>query len=242
MKTVLLECGHTVDAPDCVDAGNVTACDKCTPPDSAPGVNRKIVGVICQMLGSLTPDDYEEVLSEHRRLVRYLDVLINGEEGAARQASLCDLVGQIAKMLASNELSRREKLPPLYDAPLCCEAKRTEHGTWMQGTGRSVACEIAFDAMRAVGIRSDNDWQRGSIILAISDRVNGTLDYVSQSQNADPTVIKNIEALLEKWKAEDDLVWRVVLENLDDKTMNAAYDIRAAISSRRSELVNAVTP
>jgi hypothetical protein len=36
--------------------------------------------------------DYEEVLAGHRLLVRVLDVLMHGEEGAAQQASLCDLV------------------------------------------------------------------------------------------------------------------------------------------------------
>lgn len=44
----------------------------------------------------LTAQDYEEVLADHRRLVRELDVLLNGG-GAARQASLCDIVGQVAK-------------------------------------------------------------------------------------------------------------------------------------------------
>lgn len=34
---------------------------------------------------------------DHQRLVRELDVLLNGEEGAAQQASLCDLVAQVAK-------------------------------------------------------------------------------------------------------------------------------------------------
>jgi hypothetical protein len=38
---------------------------------------------------------YEEVLASHRRLVRELDVLLNGEEGAAQQASLCDIVSQV---------------------------------------------------------------------------------------------------------------------------------------------------
>lgn len=38
--------------------------------------------------------DYEEVLADKRRLTRELDVLLNGA-GAARQASLCDLVGQV---------------------------------------------------------------------------------------------------------------------------------------------------
>lgn len=39
--------------------------------------------------------DYEEVLADHRRLVRQLDVLLNGEAGAAKQASLCDIVSQV---------------------------------------------------------------------------------------------------------------------------------------------------
>jgi hypothetical protein len=30
--------------------------------------------------------------------VRELDVLLNGEAGAAKQASLCDLVAQVARM------------------------------------------------------------------------------------------------------------------------------------------------
>lgn len=41
--------------------------------------------------------DYEEVMEDHRRLVRELDVLINGEEGAAQQASLCDIVAQVKR-------------------------------------------------------------------------------------------------------------------------------------------------
>ena len=41
--------------------------------------------------------DYEEVMEDHRRLVRELDVLINGEEGAAKQASLCDIVAQVRR-------------------------------------------------------------------------------------------------------------------------------------------------
>lgn len=34
---------------------------------------------------------------DHERLVRELDVLLNGEAGAAQQASLCDIVAQVAK-------------------------------------------------------------------------------------------------------------------------------------------------
>ena len=42
-------------------------------------------------------NDYEEVLTDHRRLVRELDVLLNGAN-AAKQASLCDLVAQIPRI------------------------------------------------------------------------------------------------------------------------------------------------
>lgn len=49
-----------------------------------------------EMRSGLTIADYEEVLADHRRLVRELDVLLNGEEGAAKQASLCDIVAQLA--------------------------------------------------------------------------------------------------------------------------------------------------
>ncbi len=45
-------------------------------------------------MSDVTAADYEEVLADHRRLVRELDVLLNGE-GAAPQASLCDIVSQV---------------------------------------------------------------------------------------------------------------------------------------------------
>ncbi|WP_254213464.1 hypothetical protein [Burkholderia multivorans] len=47
--------------------------------------------------------DYEEVLADHRRLVRELDVLLNGEEGAAKQASLCDIVAQVRREKAKQK-------------------------------------------------------------------------------------------------------------------------------------------
>ncbi|AWM87360.1 hypothetical protein [Microvirga sp. 17 mud 1-3] len=41
--------------------------------------------------------DYEATLADHNRLVRELDVLLNGEDGAAQQASLCDIVAQVQR-------------------------------------------------------------------------------------------------------------------------------------------------
>lgn len=37
-------------------------------------------------------------IKDYNRLVRELDVAINGEDGAAKQASLCDIVGQVKAM------------------------------------------------------------------------------------------------------------------------------------------------
>jgi len=53
--------------------------------------------------GEVTPKDYEEVLTDHKRLVRELDVIINGEEGAAKQASLCDIVSQMKDYVEQNK-------------------------------------------------------------------------------------------------------------------------------------------
>ena len=54
-----------------------------------------------QQLAEVTQerDDYQEVHEDKQRLVRKLDVIWNGEAGAATQASLCDLVAQIAREL-----------------------------------------------------------------------------------------------------------------------------------------------
>ncbi len=44
--------------------------------------------------------DYEDVLADNNRLVRELDIIINGKTGAAKQASLVDLVSQIRDIYA----------------------------------------------------------------------------------------------------------------------------------------------
>ena len=65
----------------------------------APGwviLSMEVVSSDIKSLQSTSAADYEEVLAGHRRLVRELDVLLNGEAGAARQASLVDIVAQIA--------------------------------------------------------------------------------------------------------------------------------------------------
>lgn len=62
------------------------------------GICRAAASRLSRQLVGLTIADYEEVLADHRRLVREIDVAINGE-GAAKQASLCDLVAQIKELV-----------------------------------------------------------------------------------------------------------------------------------------------
>lgn len=50
---------------------------------------------------SLLIQAYKDVQADHRRLVRELDVLLNGEAGAAPQARLCDIVAQLAHRQAT---------------------------------------------------------------------------------------------------------------------------------------------
>lgn len=60
-------------------------------------------GYLLQTAGEeLTDKDYEQVLEDHRRLVREMDVIINGEN-AAQQASLCDMVAQLRTIFAGEE-------------------------------------------------------------------------------------------------------------------------------------------
>ena len=47
--------------------------------------------------------DYEEVLADKRRLTRELDIAMHGEDGAAQQASLCDLIEPANRLRAQNE-------------------------------------------------------------------------------------------------------------------------------------------
>lgn len=47
------------------------------------------------MSDDLTIADYKAAFKDHQRLVRELDVALNGEDGAAKQASLCDIVSQV---------------------------------------------------------------------------------------------------------------------------------------------------
>lgn len=67
--------------------------------DTTPINKIYTANAVYRAMHALAPDtataaDYEDVLTDHRRLVRELDVLLNGEN-AAQQASLCDIVAQV---------------------------------------------------------------------------------------------------------------------------------------------------
>ncbi len=76
---------------------------------------RELVLQIWQMA-----EGYEEAAADKRRLVRELDVLLNGEN-AAKQASLCDIVAQV----------RQQKLVPT--CPPCDGSAYFRPGDHTQG-------------------------------------------------------------------------------------------------------------
>jgi hypothetical protein len=58
--------------------------------------------------------ELEEVLADKRRLAREIDIALHGEGGAAKQASLCDLV-EPARRLRRERDEAREALKPFSD-------------------------------------------------------------------------------------------------------------------------------
>jgi len=95
----------------------------------------------------LTIADYEEAFADHKRLVRELDVILNGEEGAAKQASLCDIVSQVRDIkglwkpastapMDGTEIYMRQLQPMRYKLykPNSQEFKRGIKGRWQSMT------------------------------------------------------------------------------------------------------------
>lgn len=73
------------------------------------------------MSEALTIEDYEAAFADHRRLVREIDVIMNGEDGAAKQASLCDLVPEIQGLVDLRVYVRHLEVA-LRHATECCSA------------------------------------------------------------------------------------------------------------------------
>lgn len=101
---------------------------------------------------ALTIADYEEVLADKRRLVRELDVLMNGKQ-AAKQASLCDIVGQFPSWKAKALRAERSAMRRVVRAMKTkCEAgHRTEphtRATNSQCDMYQLACDDLLAALR----------------------------------------------------------------------------------------------
>jgi hypothetical protein len=81
-------------------------------------------------MSDLTAADYDQALADHRRLVRELDLAMNGPEAAAQPASLCGLIEPARRMRSA-----------LIDAGTILNAIRARDGT---------ACDFAEDYFNAV--------------------------------------------------------------------------------------------
>ena len=81
--------------------------------------------------------DYEEVNEDKKRLVREIDVILNGEDGAAKQASLCDIVAQLRTF--KKEIALIKKQSRLLG--LCSEYMRLTFPT-SSTEANEIYCEI----------------------------------------------------------------------------------------------------
>lgn len=103
--------------------------------------------------------DVQSVLSSHDRLVRELDVLLNGEEGAAKQASLCDVVAQVrrdglvAKAAMSGILAALQKYEQAFDylfGKCCSNGIFTAWGAIVDCTPINEARKLADEAIKNI--------------------------------------------------------------------------------------------
>ena len=101
----------------------------------------------------LTIADYEEVLADKRRLVRELDVAMHGEDGAAKQASLCDLI-EPARELRERADKATADAAASWDK---CEERRIENERLQE---RVEALEALINSPH------NNDWLEGTRIEA----------------------------------------------------------------------------
>lgn len=109
-------------------------------------------------------DDLLTAQQDHQRLVRQLDVLLNGEAGAAQQASLCDLVAQVDKFL------------------------RDDYGNKHSAALLGLKISIPTDAMEqeiasSVRMETKKLKTKSDMLLAALHGVADTLDELSQEQS-----------------------------------------------------------
>lgn len=96
--------------------------------------------------------DHEEVHRDHQRLVRDLDVLLNGEAGAAKQASLCDIVSQMARAKHPETPAPRSFQDRVFDWARDCFG---EHDTTSREMRTYRFLEEALELAQACGCSQD---------------------------------------------------------------------------------------
>jgi hypothetical protein len=119
--------------------------------------------------------DYEECAASHSALVRQIDVMMNGEDGAAKQASLCDLIGQLGTKLARPaDLAGQEPKHPMQPVVL------DKVGT-LRFKENAIVRFLAQDRLCELAGMEFSDADREQLVQLIGYSVSGTsnFDFVS---------------------------------------------------------------
>lgn len=108
-----------------------------------------------QPVDGLTIADYEEVLADKKRLVREIDVIINGEN-AAKQASLVDLIPKIRELVKSRQqpapsglrwVKASERLPEAHaDKPVIVRSLRSGMVRKTKHFGRTDGWDVGMES------------------------------------------------------------------------------------------------
>ena len=130
--------------------------------------------------------DYEEVLTDHRRLVRELDVAMHGQEGAALQTSLCDLIGPARRLREENE-RLRERMEYYADEIRYARVDRV-----MGRSGEFADCDVMLDeGKKARQALAENAYKHpGDRVIAEVDLHVSDGDKVSFDEAWEPKVTK----------------------------------------------------
>src|SRR5687768_16174004 len=93
--------------------------------------------------------DLEEVLADKRRLAREINIALHGEDGAAKQASLVDLVHP-ARQLRRERDEAREALKPFTHIPLAYTDDIDDSATVFEYEGGAITLGDLRRAARAI--------------------------------------------------------------------------------------------
>lgn len=129
----------------------------------------------------------EEVLEDKLRLVRELDVAMHGEEGAAKQASLCDLIGPAKEMRGRIAELEAE----LSEALAYRKERERELGGVIADQDRKVAeleAEVAETDRMAVAMEERALYAEAEVARLVEEvetHMNGALRIASRAEKAE---------------------------------------------------------